>query len=76
MNAFLNWKKYRKLGITEMRPYMPGENLTHISVSEQDNPKEGDMIARNSANHNDQWLVAGEYFEENYDPVIMITIRR
>jgi len=29
-------------------------------------PKEGDMIARNPANHKDQWLVAAKYFKENF----------
>lgn len=62
------FKPFRKKGITEMRPYVPGEDLTGVSVSEQDTPKEGDMIARNGANHADQWLVAKEYFDANYEP--------
>lgn len=42
----------------------------NISISEQDikngSPQEGDMIARNPNNHNDKWLVAEDYFKENF----------
>jgi hypothetical protein len=61
------WKQYRRTNIAEMRPYVPGENLSHISVSITDTPKRGDMIARNPDNHEDQWLVAQEYFEQNFE---------
>lgn len=56
-----------------MRPYMEGEDVTHVSISEADllngSPKTGDMIARNPKNHYDQWLVAEKYFLENLEPV-------
>jgi len=32
-------------------------------------PKAGDMIARNPVNHNDQWLVAAKYFQDNFEPI-------
>jgi hypothetical protein len=32
-------------------------------------PQEGDMIARNPVNHQDQWLVAKQYFADNFEPV-------
>jgi hypothetical protein len=32
-------------------------------------PKTGDMIARNPANHAEQWLVAAAYFAVNFEPV-------
>ena len=56
-----------------MRPYVKGEALSpDVSISEADrlngSPKEGDMIARNPKNHEDQWLVAKEYFEDNLEP--------
>lgn len=55
-----------------MRPYVEGEDVTHVSISEQDkqngSPKQGDMIARNPANHADQWLVAQQYFNDNLEP--------
>ena len=44
-----------------------------VSISEADlkngSPKEGDMIARNPKNHNDQWLVAEQYFKENFEEI-------
>jgi len=65
----MTWSLYRKTGITEMRPYRPDEDLTGISVSPNDTPKAGDMIARNPENYKDQWLVAKEFFLKNYEPV-------
>lgn len=66
----LGFKKYRKTQSQEMRPYVDGEDLTGVSISEEDklngSPKDGDMIARNTSNHNDQWLVAAEFFKNNY----------
>lgn len=32
-------------------------------------PKKGDMIARNPKNHDDQWLVAEQYFNDNFEPL-------
>jgi len=41
-----------------------------VSISDADvkngSPKLGDMIARNPKDHNDQWLVAKQYFEDNF----------
>lgn len=55
-----------------MRPYVEGEDVSRISISDADrekgSPKPGDMIARNPANHEDQWLVAKQYFEDNLEP--------
>ena len=66
------WKQYRRKGLSEMREYTPGEDMLHVSVSEADklngSPKSGDMIARNPKNHNDLWLVAKKYFEDNLEP--------
>ena len=45
-----------------------------VSISDADiadgSPKIGDMIARNPKNHNDQWLVAQDYFNDNFEPLI------
>lgn len=65
------FKKYRRVQIAELRPYIKGESLTNrVSISQADmengSPKEGDMIARNPKNHDDQWLVAKQYFEDNF----------
>ena len=75
MNEF---KKYRRTQIAEMRPVTQHEADNQdsiidngISVSEVDlqngSPKIGDMIARNPKNHKDQWLVAKQYFEDNFE---------
>jgi len=71
------FKKYRRLGYAEMRPVEHDEidYLIHIdnnlSVSAEDvrngSPKVGDMIARNPDNHNDVWLVAEQYFKDNFE---------
>ena len=67
------FKQYRRKMIAELRPWEPGESLNGISLSGADitngSPKAGDMIARNPANHADQWLVAAAYFEANFEPV-------
>lgn len=43
----------------------------NISISDEDkkngSPKLGDMIARNPKNHADQWLVAEQYFKDNFE---------
>ena len=69
MNEF---KQYRRKSVSEMRAYKEGEVLdSKISVSDADqkagSPKIGDMIARNPKNHNDQWLVAKDYFNDNLE---------
>lgn len=42
-----------------------------VSISEADlnngSPKIGDMIARNPKNHKDQWLIAEQYFKDNFE---------
>ena len=44
-----------------------------VSISDADRknggPKIGDMIARNPKNHKDQWLVAEQYFTDNFEPI-------
>lgn len=44
---------------------------TKVSISDtdlfNDSPKIGDMIARNPKNHFDQWLVAEQYFKDNFE---------
>ncbi len=64
------FKNYERHQIGELRPYTPGEDMTGISISDPDreagSPKLGDMIARNPKNHADQWLVAQQYFRDNF----------
>jgi hypothetical protein len=66
------WKEYVRKGSIELRPYVIGEELPNeVSISQADKdagkPEEGDMIARNPKNHEDQWLVAKAYFDDNYE---------
>lgn len=67
------FQQYRRRQIAELRPYVPGEVLIGVSISEPDkaagSPKDGDMIARNPKNHEDQWLVAEQYFADNFEPI-------
>ena len=67
----MNWKQYKRKGLSEMRPYVEGEELSRVSISAADrdngSPKIGDMIARNPINHDDQWLVAKKYLEDNLE---------
>jgi len=66
MNEF---KQYKRKGLSEMRPYIKGEDLSNVSVSDEDHPIEDmGMIARNPKNHADQWYVARAYFEDNLEP--------
>lgn len=65
--------KYRRKQIAELRPYQPGESMDSVSISAPDkeagSPKIGDMIARNPKNHVDQWLIAAQYFFDNFEPI-------
>ena len=70
------FKQYRRKAIAELRPVTDAEVMSMslaptISLSMEDkengSPKIGDMVARNPNNHNDQWLVAAKYFQENFE---------
>lgn len=81
----MSFKKYRRKQIAELRPVTGGdiawfqtygemerENVK-ISISSEDlkngSPKSGDMIARNPKTHLDQWLVAEQYFNDNFESI-------
>ncbi len=67
------FKRYRKFELAEMRPYVEGEDMTKISVGDEEVklgcPKKGDMVCRNVANHDDQWLMAEEKFKHHYEAI-------
>ena len=67
----MDFKRYRRKQIAELRPYVNGEDLAGVSISQADrdngSPQLGDMIARNPKNHSDQWLVAAAYFADNFE---------
>jgi hypothetical protein len=68
-----DFKPYRRKQIAELRAWKRGEHVAHVSISAVDkeagSPKSGDMIARNPKNHADQWLVAAQYFADNFEPL-------
>lgn len=71
------FKQYRRKAIAELRPVTEAECMSMaepwgvISISQADlnngSPKIGDMVARNPENHEDQWLVAADYFYANFE---------
>lgn len=69
----MEFKQYRRTQIAEMADWEPGTDMDRVSVSAPDreagSPKTGDKIARNPANHDDQWLVSADYFAANFDPL-------
>ena len=61
------WAKYTRSTVVEIRPYILGEDLTHIRVNSFDNPRRGmGMVARNIHNTDDMWYMSREYFETNF----------
>lgn len=74
-----NFKQYKRKATAELRPVTEAEIELHllnptisVSVADSDNgsPKRGDMIARNPENHDDQWLVAADYFAANFEELL------
>lgn len=67
------YKRYRRTQVAEMADWEPGFDMRNVSISGADrangSPKPGDKISRNPANHQDRWLVAGAYFEVNFEPM-------
>ena len=61
------WEFYRKIAVQEMRPYILGEDLAGVSVSERDTPETGGMLAR-GADDGALWYVSKRFYEENYRP--------
>lgn len=70
-----DFKKYSRTSIAELRPVTQWDidrsanSIYSVSIEDLRNgsPKIGDMIARNPKNHLDQWLIAKDYFEENFE---------
>lgn len=58
---------HRKPALQPMRPYAPGEDLSAVSVSDEDTPAAGDWIAISPANPADKWLVNAAFYEKNYE---------
>jgi len=62
---------YRKKQLQELFPWEPDIPMAIVSVSQADkengSPKIGDMIAVNPKDKTDMWLVAEEFFKDNYE---------
>ena len=61
---------FKNHGFIHISEYPFGYNIS-ISDADKNNgsPKIGDMIARNPKNHSDQWLVAKQYFNDNFEKI-------
>ncbi len=59
----MEYKFYKFTGITEIRPYIEGEDISEITVSKIDTPRKGGMIARDFENYEDLWYISEDYFE-------------
>ena len=69
----MEWKQYKRKGLSEMVTYVEYDEDAEPSVSEQDLqlPQEEfnrGWVARNPKNHLDVWYVAAKYFDENLEP--------
>jgi hypothetical protein len=62
----MTWKPYRKTATTMMRPYVPSEDTSNISVDVGYTPKLGDMVASDGKT---SWLINQSYFDTNYEEV-------
>ena len=85
MNTFkkfkrTQWTEMRPVTEWDIKAYQVDKEIHSIrdtefkvSISDADrqngSPKIGDMIARNPKNHSDQWLVAEQYFKDNFEQV-------
>ena len=57
-------------GFIHILEYPFGYNISISDADKNDgSPKIGDMIARNPKNHSDQWLVAKQYFNDNFEKI-------
>lgn len=69
----MKFRKYVRTNIAEMHEITDKEVIIPdtVSISEVDlkngSPKVGDFIARNPLNHDDMWLVAKKYANENFE---------
>lgn len=64
------YRRYQRKQIAEMADWKEGMDMNGVSISNADaldgSPKLGDKIARNPKNHADKWLVAAQYFADNF----------
>lgn len=56
-----------KTAKTDIRPYVEGEDLSHLTTALKDKPVVGGKIARNPKDPSDQWYITPESFKQNYE---------
>jgi len=61
------YKKYRKTAVQEIRSYIPGEDLSNISIAPGEVPEDGGFIARDRKGS--KWYITPEFVAENYELV-------
>lgn len=62
----LGFEEYRRTKTSWMRPYVLGEDMDGISVSDEDHPEtDHGFVAINIKNPADQWYVATQYVADN-----------
>lgn len=57
----------QKTAKTDIRPYVHGEDVSHVSFTPGESPESGGKIARDPKNHKDQWYLSPEFFKQNYE---------
>lgn len=63
----MDWKPYRLKGLVEMRPFVPGEDLSEIYVGDPSKAGAG-IICRNPENADEQhWYLDDAYVARNFD---------
>lgn len=62
------WKRYQKVVTVEARPYMPGEDLSNITLRpvDRDRPLLLGMVVRNPEDPDDQWFIGEKEFQRWY----------
>lgn len=61
------FESMRKTATTDIRPYVDGEDLSHLTTELKGDPVDGGKIARNPKDHSDQWYITPESFKQNYE---------
>ncbi len=64
----LEYKDYKKTLVQQMRPYVEGEDMTHIMCKPDHTPEVGDMVAKGPGDLH-FYLVTKEYFLSYYEEV-------
>jgi len=63
----VQYRSYKRKSVTWARPYKPGESLEGVSVSKEDTPSTGGLIAVNEKNPQDKWYIAAQYAADNLE---------